>query len=104
MGISNLYIADIATYLGDKIEIFDCIIARDVIENLERQEAFDILNLISSALKPGGTFIMTTPNGQGLFFTSDFYGDYTHEIPYTYKKRQATFFKFWILKSGEFHY
>jgi hypothetical protein len=44
---------------------------------------FDILIEISRVLKEGGKFIMQVPNGQGYFYTSIFYGDYTHEMAYT---------------------
>jgi len=91
LGIANLEIADLTDYLRQHIEQFDCIIARDVVEHLTRQETFDALGLISKALKPGGCFIMQVPNGQGTFFTSIFYGDYTHEMPYTYKTVRQLF-------------
>lgn len=91
LGIANLEIADLTDYLTQHIEQFDCIIARDVVEHLTRQETFDALGLISKALKPGGCFIMQVPNGQGIFFTSIFYGDYTHEMPYTFKTVRQLF-------------
>lgn len=83
LGISNIEVGSLQEVLSLHTNTFDCIVARDVIEHLTRQEAFEALNLVSGALKPGGVFIMQVPNGQGLFFTSIFYGDYTHEMPYT---------------------
>ena len=85
LGIEGLLVSDILTYLKSKAGFFDCIVARDVIEHLTKQESFDALCLISSSLNSNGKFIMQVPNGQGLFYTSVFYGDFTHEMPYTHK-------------------
>lgn len=91
LGISNLELAELKAYLTGRENQYDCIFAKDVIEHLTRQEAFDALQLISNALKPAGTFLMQVPNGQGLFFTSIFYGDYTHEMPYTFQTVRQLF-------------
>lgn len=85
LGIKGLELANLTEYLPNRKSQYNCIIAKDVIEHLTRQEAFETLELISDALKPNGVFIMQVPNGQGLFYTSIFYGDYTHEMPYTLK-------------------
>jgi 2-polyprenyl-3-methyl-5-hydroxy-6-metoxy-1,4-benzoquinol methylase len=83
LGIHQVVQADASDFLSRPENKFDVIIARDVIEHFPRDEAFDLLQKIFEALRPGGTFIMQVPNGQGLFYTSIFYGDYTHEIAYT---------------------
>lgn len=83
MGIQNLEQADITAYLGANREKYDAIIAKDVIEHFTRDEVFEILALISANLRDGGRFIMQVPNGQGIHYTSVFYGDYTHEMAYT---------------------
>ncbi|MEQ8242499.1 class I SAM-dependent methyltransferase [Fulvivirga sp.] len=83
MGINGIEVADLFNYLGSKKNEFDLIIAKDVIEHLTKQEAFDALNMVSAALNETGQFLMQVPNGQGLFYTSIFYGDYTHEVAYT---------------------
>lgn len=83
LGIRNIECADLNVYLASRKEAYDCIIARDVMEHFSRQELFDILALLRSALKPGGSFIMQSPNGEGIFFTAILYGDLTHEIAFT---------------------
>ena len=83
MGIHNLICADLIQYLTDNKEQYDAVIAKDVIEHFTRDEVFEILELINKNLKAGGRFIMQVPNGQGIFHTSIFYGDYTHEMAYT---------------------
>jgi predicted TPR repeat methyltransferase len=83
MSINNLECADFVAFLRHNQEPFDMIVAKDVIEHFTKQEAFDILLLINRNLKNGGRFLMQVPNGQGLFYASIFYGDYTHEMAYT---------------------
>jgi cyclopropane fatty-acyl-phospholipid synthase-like methyltransferase len=83
MGIANLCCADITEFLTESTVRYDAIIAKDVIEHFTKDEVFELLALISKNLKDGGRFIMQVPNGQGLFYTSVFYGDYTHEMAYT---------------------
>lgn len=83
MGIPNLECADIVSWLSGNNLKFDMVIAKDVIEHFTRDEVFNILSLIHQNLKNGGKFLMQVPNGQGLFYTSIFYGDYTHEMAYT---------------------
>jgi 2-polyprenyl-3-methyl-5-hydroxy-6-metoxy-1,4-benzoquinol methylase len=83
MGIKNLHCGDLIDFLTNSGKKFDFIIARDVIEHFTRNEVFEILALISKSLNPNGRFVMQVPNGQGFFYTSVFYGDYTHEMAYT---------------------
>jgi 2-polyprenyl-3-methyl-5-hydroxy-6-metoxy-1,4-benzoquinol methylase len=83
LGILNLQVADLTSYLNGTESRFDLIIARDVIEHFTKQEAFDVVSLISKALRSDGKFIMQVPNGQGLFCNSIFYGDFTHEMAYS---------------------
>jgi 2-polyprenyl-3-methyl-5-hydroxy-6-metoxy-1,4-benzoquinol methylase len=83
LGIANLIRGDFRDHLTTTSERYAMIIARDVIEHFERQEVFDILQLVNQSLIKGGIFIMQVPNGQGLFYESIFYGDFTHEMAYT---------------------
>jgi len=83
MGIDKLQCVDMMQFLNENHTKYDLIIARDVIEHFTRNEVFEILPLVNKNLKEGGRFIMQVPNGQGIFYTSIFYGDYTHEMAYT---------------------
>lgn len=83
LGIANIRSAGLFAYLADKKEVYDCITALDVLEHFTRQEVFDILTAVCAALKPGGCFILQSPNGEGLFHSGVFYGDFTHEIAFT---------------------
>jgi len=82
-GIKNLECIDLFTFLNQNTIKFDIIIAKDVIEHFTRDEVFDILSLVYNNLNEKGRFMMQVPNGEGLFYTSIFYGDYTHEMAYT---------------------
>lgn len=83
MGISNLHCGDLIPFLQNSSEQYDAVIAKDVIEHFTKDEVFEILMAVSKVLKPNGIFIMQVPNGQGFYYTSIFYGDYTHEMAYT---------------------
>ena len=83
MGIGNLMQGDITDYLAANTNKYDLVIAKDVIEHFTKDEVFEILSLVNKNLKDGGRFIMQVPNGQGIYHTSVFYGDYTHEMAYT---------------------
>jgi len=83
MQINNLQCGDFIEFLENNTEPFDVIVAKDVIEHFTKQEAFNILLLINRNLKKGGRFLMQVPNGQGVFYASIFYGDFTHEMAYT---------------------
>lgn len=88
LGIENIQCADLHTFLADKKETYDCIVARDVLEHFTRQEIFEILFAVRAALRPGGCLILQSPNGEGIFYTSIFYGDFTHEMAFTQSSLQ----------------
>ncbi len=88
LGIEHIQCAELHTFLSDKKETYDCIIARDVLEHFTRQEIFEILVAVRAALHPGGSFIIQSPNGEGIFYTSIFYGDFTHEMAFTQSSLQ----------------
>lgn len=90
LGISNLKVADASDFLTHGEE-YDVIIARDVIEHFMKQEAFELLTKVNKALASGGNFIMQVPNGEGLFYTSIYYGDFTHELAFTSSSARQLF-------------
>lgn len=83
LGIKNIALGEAKEFLARAEGRYDLIIARDVIEHFTRQEAFDTIVLINHALKRNGKLIMQVPNGQGIFHSSIFFGDFTHEMAYT---------------------
>lgn len=83
LGIRNLSLGDARSVLAEKQSIYQTVVARDILEHLSKQEAFDLLSAVAGSLVPGGRFAMQVPNGEGLFASSIIHGDYTHEVPYT---------------------
>jgi len=58
--------ADALEYLPQHPGEFEVIVAMDVIEHFTKDELFKLLSAARAALKPGGLFIVQTPNGEGL--------------------------------------
>jgi SAM-dependent methyltransferase len=83
LGIKNISVADLTEKLSTARASYDTIVARDVLEHFTHQAAFETAVLVFQSLKPGGRFIMQVPNGQGLFYTSIYWGDFTHELAFT---------------------
>lgn len=74
--------------LGDYREVLaestaDAITATDFLEHLTRSEALEAVDLIASALTPGGVFIARVPNMVSPFGGNWRYGDLTHETSFT---------------------
>lgn len=61
----------------------DMVILFDVLEHLERQELFDLLDAIHRILRRGGRCLIHVPNGEGLFGMKIRFGDLTHVQAFT---------------------
>lgn len=83
LGIENISCENLFDYLEKTIELFDVIIARDVLEHLNKLEVLKFFELASKKLNEKGKVIIQVPNGQGFFVGGIFYGDFTHEQAYT---------------------
>ncbi|MCF7894509.1 MAG: class I SAM-dependent methyltransferase [Candidatus Omnitrophica bacterium] len=83
LGVENVDIADLRSFLKDKDNSYDVIIARDVLEHFYKEEILEILKLIFQNLSKKGRLIIQSPNAEGLFGTKCRYGDFTHEIAFT---------------------
>jgi len=83
LGISNVYCEDLMVFLPKHKEAFDCITALDVVEHFRKEEILTLLDAVYQALKPGGIFIMQSPNADGPFGAHYRYYDFTHEIAFT---------------------
>jgi 2-polyprenyl-3-methyl-5-hydroxy-6-metoxy-1,4-benzoquinol methylase len=83
LGIKNLIVDDLMGFLIDRENEYDLIIARDVFEHFTRQEFFEALLIIKKSLSNDGKLLIQVPNGEGLHYTSIFFGDVTHEMSYT---------------------
>ncbi len=85
LGVKNIERADLKEFLKDREARFDLIIARDVLEHMEKEELVSILELFHRALKKDGRLILQVPNGESPFFGRIRYGDFTHQLAFTHR-------------------
>jgi 2-polyprenyl-3-methyl-5-hydroxy-6-metoxy-1,4-benzoquinol methylase len=83
LGIKDVECADAMSFLKDKKELYDLIVARDLLEHFTKDEIMDVLSLTFNSLKLGGPAVIQAPNAQNLFSGILRYGDFTHEIAFT---------------------
>ncbi len=57
----------------------DAVVMMDILEHLENDELFAILDHVFLVMKPGGKLLAHVPNAEGLFGMRIRYGDLTHE-------------------------
>ena len=74
---------DALAYLAPNTERFDAVLAVDVFEHFTRDELIPLVQAIHAALRPGGSLLVQTANGQGLFPNQVIYGDLTHLTIFT---------------------
>lgn len=83
LGLKNVQQADLMDFLGKRSDEFDAITAIDVVEHFKKEEVLFLLDAVYRALKPGGVFIMRSPNADGPFGGRYRYCDFTHELAFT---------------------
>lgn len=83
MGVKNVELGDIFQVLPLYKGEFDFVSVNDIIEHLRKDEVLKLLDLVYSALKPGGTALMRTPNAASLFGSRQVFIDFSHETPFT---------------------
>jgi SAM-dependent methyltransferase len=81
LGVRNLTRGDAPELLRDSSGQFDFISAIDVLEHFPKHKAFELLELIYTALRPGGRFLCQVPNA-ATFYLPLFFMDFTHETPF----------------------
>jgi len=79
----NIACKDGRTFLKPQKEKYDVIVMNDVIEHLDKGEIFEMLSMIHSALKKGGTVMVKTPNMANPLCVHSRYIDFTHEVGFT---------------------
>lgn len=84
LGISNIQQGDlVATLKATPLASLDAVVAFDVIEHFTKDELIDLVDAVHRVLKPGGRWLLHTPNGASPFFGAVRYGDFTHEQAFT---------------------
>lgn len=74
---------DVITHLSDYTDTYDLIVAMDFIEHFTKDELVSLFQKVYTALKPGGMFLIQTPNGEAIFPGRLVYGDFTHLTIFT---------------------
>ncbi|HEX5236414.1 MAG TPA: class I SAM-dependent methyltransferase [Silvibacterium sp.] len=64
-------------------ESLDMVLLFDILEHLERQELFDLLDEVHRVLRPSGSCLVHVPNGEGVFGMRIRFGDLTHVQAFT---------------------
>jgi 2-polyprenyl-3-methyl-5-hydroxy-6-metoxy-1,4-benzoquinol methylase len=82
-GLANVHCGDLMEFLQKHPREFDCITALDVIEHFPKEEILPLLDAVYQALKPGGTFMLQSPNADGPFGSRYRYWDFSHEVAFT---------------------
>jgi hypothetical protein len=80
LGITGLEVGDFLQRLDSEPQRYGLISAIDVIEHQKKEQILPALDLIFRALKPGGAFVMQTPNAMSYYGQWCRYGDFTHEV------------------------
>jgi SAM-dependent methyltransferase len=84
LGISQAQQGDILEFIEHRqAESADIILLMDVLEHLEPQEIFDLLDSVYRVLVPGGICLVHVPNAEGLYGMRIRYGDFTHRTAFT---------------------
>lgn len=78
----NVIQADIFDFMRESNDRYDVIIARHLIEHLQKNEIITLLDMIHRSLKEGGIVILETPNASSPAGTYIRYCDFTHEISF----------------------
>lgn len=82
LGIKNIIAARAEDILADRQEVFDSIVAIDVLEHVPKAKIIEFLALVRESLRLGGRFVCQVPN-LTAFYLPHFYMDFTHEAPFT---------------------
>jgi len=74
--------ADVIDFLSEREEVYDTIIAFDLVEHFEKPDVLRFLQAARGSLMPGGTLILQTPNAASPFGCGHRYHDFTHEVAF----------------------
>lgn len=83
-GIMEVEHTDAISFLKDKKNKYDVVIARDSIEHFSKDRTLELLSSIFSSLRAErGILIIQTPNGESPLAGRYRYWDFTHEVIFT---------------------
>jgi SAM-dependent methyltransferase len=82
-GLPLEYVEDSVAWLSNRPVGFDFILCTDVLEHVPKAQLISLLKASHAALRKGGRFLCTVPNGNASFAGRYRYGDFTHELSFT---------------------
>lgn len=80
LGIFEVIHSDVLSFLTSSSNQYDVITGFDIIEHFTKDEAIELLKLISVKLKPNGLLLLRCPNIDAPLGSMFAFGDYTHEL------------------------
>jgi 2-polyprenyl-3-methyl-5-hydroxy-6-metoxy-1,4-benzoquinol methylase len=84
LGLDSVKQGDLQCHIAERQrESCDVVIAFDVLEHFEKNEALQFADQVFRILAPGGFVIIHLPNGEGVFSGCIAHGDFTHELTLT---------------------
>lgn len=83
IGIANIRVGDFVEELEREPGAYDVVVLRDVLEHFEKDRILEVLDVVRSALAPGGRLLLHVPNAESPVFGRVRYGDFTHETAFT---------------------
>ncbi len=89
--------AEALAFLEQQRELYDLIIALDVIEHFRQDETLGLMRAIHQALRPSGRLLIQTINADSPLYAHILYGDPTHQTAYTTRSLET------LLRVAGFH-
>jgi SAM-dependent methyltransferase len=84
LGVKAVIPGDLLDFLRESAdELFDVVVACDVLEHFSKDEVLEILDHACRVLRPGGRLILHVPNAEGIFGSRIYWSDFTHEMAFT---------------------
>lgn len=84
LGVRSVIPGDLVSFLRQSAgEIFDVVVAIDVIEHFRKDEVLEIMDQACRVLRPDGRLIIHVPNAEAIFGSRIFWSDFTHEMAFT---------------------
>jgi SAM-dependent methyltransferase len=84
LGIEGVRLGDARKTLAEQPDgSLDALVCFDLIEHFTKDELIELVDEIYRVLKPGGRWIIHTPNAESPFGNRMFFWDFTHELAFT---------------------
>ena len=89
-GLRGVFCANAINYLEGKKDVYDCVLAIDILEHLTYDELITLTKLVYVSLRSGGRLVVQAPNGYSLM-NHIIYSDLTHMRAFTPQSLEQLF-------------